>query len=164
VDFPKGVVPNLFGPYALVVVEGMGRAGARVEADSILIKHENEFFADRPPEGDRLLKEDATKRGDVASPTRREEVHLPPASPTADMRGALLDEGFGDERLHVLVHVVNADPDGLGDRFLRHLGRGLVALGESVVVEQVEENLLLHRETSNRHGRWAPPNSDRVPR
>lgn len=51
VDYPKGVVPNLFGPYALVIVEGTGRRGGYVQADSIIIKHENEFYAGKPPEG-----------------------------------------------------------------------------------------------------------------
>ncbi|MDA0270217.1 MAG: cytochrome c maturation protein CcmE [Chloroflexi bacterium] len=48
VQFDEGVVPNLFGPYALVVVEGTGRRGL-VEASSLIIKHEDEFFADTPP-------------------------------------------------------------------------------------------------------------------
>ena len=51
VDYPRGVVPNLFGPYALVIVEGTGKSASHVQADSIIIKHENEFYADRPPEG-----------------------------------------------------------------------------------------------------------------
>lgn len=49
IRFEHGVVPNMFGPYALVVVEGTGRAGGVVDADSIIIKHEDEFFADTPP-------------------------------------------------------------------------------------------------------------------
>ncbi|PKN81171.1 MAG: hypothetical protein CVU47_07830 [Chloroflexi bacterium HGW-Chloroflexi-9] len=49
VRFEEGVVPNMFGPYALVVVEGTGRSGGVVEADSIIIKHEDEFFSDTPP-------------------------------------------------------------------------------------------------------------------
>ena len=48
VTFEEGVVPNLFGPYALVVVEGRGVAGG-VIADSLIIKHEDEFFSDTPP-------------------------------------------------------------------------------------------------------------------
>lgn len=48
VTFEEGVVPNLFGPYALVVVEGRGVAGG-VVADSLIIKHEDEFFSDTPP-------------------------------------------------------------------------------------------------------------------
>ncbi len=48
VSFEDGVVPNLFGPYALVVVEGTGIAGG-VDADNVIIKHEDEFFADTPP-------------------------------------------------------------------------------------------------------------------
>ncbi|MFA7248813.1 MAG: cytochrome c maturation protein CcmE [Dehalococcoidia bacterium] len=51
VDYPKGVIPNMFGPWALVIVEGTGRADRRVQADSIIIKHENEFYADKPPDG-----------------------------------------------------------------------------------------------------------------
>ena len=51
VSFPKGVVPNLFGPYALVIVEGAGKQGPSVQADAILIKHENEFYANQPPAG-----------------------------------------------------------------------------------------------------------------
>ncbi len=48
VTYDKGVVPNLFGPYALVVVEGVGVPGG-VDADNIIIKHEDEFWADQPP-------------------------------------------------------------------------------------------------------------------
>ena len=51
VDYPKGVVPNLFGPYALVIVEGKGHGAGQVQADSIIIKHENEFYEGKPPEG-----------------------------------------------------------------------------------------------------------------
>lgn len=63
VDYPKGVVPNLFGPYALVIVEGKGRSGSLVHADSIIIKHENEFYADQPPDdsiSSHFVKPDAT--------------------------------------------------------------------------------------------------------
>ena len=49
ITFEEGVVPNLFGPFALVVVEGRGVAGG-VQADSI-IKHENEYFSETPPPG-----------------------------------------------------------------------------------------------------------------
>jgi len=49
VSYEEGVVPNLFGPYALVVVEGTALSGGRVEARNLIIKHEDEFFADRPP-------------------------------------------------------------------------------------------------------------------
>jgi len=48
ITFEEGVVPNLFGPYALVVVEGQGVEGG-VVADSLIIKHEDEFFSDTPP-------------------------------------------------------------------------------------------------------------------
>lgn len=48
VRFEDGVVPNLFGPYAMVVVEGTGVPGG-VDADSVIIKHEDEFFSDTPP-------------------------------------------------------------------------------------------------------------------
>lgn len=51
VSFPHGVVPNLFGPYALVIVEGRGEGASQVAADSVLIKHENQFFANTPPDG-----------------------------------------------------------------------------------------------------------------
>lgn len=49
ITFEKGVVPNMFGPYALVVVEGRGVPGG-VDADSLIIKHEDEFFSDTPPD------------------------------------------------------------------------------------------------------------------
>jgi len=49
VTFEEGVVPNLFGPFALVVVEGRGVEGG-VDADSLIIKHEDEFFSDTPPD------------------------------------------------------------------------------------------------------------------
>lgn len=64
VDYPKGVVPNLFGPYAMVVVEGTGKGGNLVKADSIIIKHENEFYADKPDDGSissHFVKPDETK-------------------------------------------------------------------------------------------------------
>ena len=64
VDYPKGVVPNLFGPYAMVVVEGTGKGGSLVRADSIIIKHENEFYADKPDDGSissHFVKPDDTK-------------------------------------------------------------------------------------------------------
>ena len=73
VDYPKGVVPNLFGPYALVIVEGTARRGGVVQADSIIIKHENEFYADRPAEGSissRFVKPDATATYQPGIPRR----------------------------------------------------------------------------------------------
>ncbi len=63
VEYPKGVVPGLFGPWVLVIVEGSGRGAGHVQADSILIKHENEFYAGAPPEGSissKFVKPDAT--------------------------------------------------------------------------------------------------------
>ncbi|MPZ98065.1 MAG: hypothetical protein GEU80_01810 [Dehalococcoidia bacterium] len=45
-----GVVPNLFGPNAFVVVEGTADAPDHIDARSVIIKHENEFYADEPPE------------------------------------------------------------------------------------------------------------------
>lgn len=73
VDYPKGVVPNLFGPYAMVVVEGTGRRDGVVQADSIIIKHEDEFYADQPPEGSissKFVKPDATNPVPTGTPTR----------------------------------------------------------------------------------------------
>lgn len=48
IQFEEGVVPNLFGPFALVIAEGRGVSGG-VEASSLIIKHEDEFWADTPP-------------------------------------------------------------------------------------------------------------------
>lgn len=48
VTYEDGVVPNLFSAYALVVVEGTGVPGG-VDASSIIIKHEDEFFSEMPP-------------------------------------------------------------------------------------------------------------------
>lgn len=73
VDYPKGVVPNLFGPYAMVVVEGKGRPNGVVQADSIIIKHEDEFYADQPPEGSissKFVKPDATNPVPTGTPVR----------------------------------------------------------------------------------------------
>lgn len=68
VTFEDGVVPNLFGPYALVVVEGRGVAGG-VVADSLIIKHEDEFFSDMPP-SDSISSHfvDPTESADSAGP------------------------------------------------------------------------------------------------
>lgn len=50
VDY-DGVVPNLFGPNAFVVVEGTADRTGHIAADSVIIKHENEFFSETPPPG-----------------------------------------------------------------------------------------------------------------
>ena len=49
VDFIGQTIPTLFGPYALVIVEGVGITNC-ITADLIIIKHENEFFAGSVPE------------------------------------------------------------------------------------------------------------------
>lgn len=46
-----GVVPNLFGPYAFVVIDGTSDRPGHLEASSVVIKHENEFIAGTPPPG-----------------------------------------------------------------------------------------------------------------
>jgi len=48
IRFEEGVVPNLFGPFALVIAEGRGIPGG-VDASSLIIKHEDEFWSDTPP-------------------------------------------------------------------------------------------------------------------
>jgi len=50
VSYPDGVVPNLFGPYALVIVEGEATAPGAIDADQVIIKHEDEFFSGEPPD------------------------------------------------------------------------------------------------------------------
>jgi cytochrome c-type biogenesis protein CcmE len=44
----EGVVPNLFGPGAFVVVDGVTAEEGRLRASSVIIKHENEFFTELP--------------------------------------------------------------------------------------------------------------------
>ncbi len=45
-----GIVPNLFTEGAFVVVEGsLDGSGETLSANSVIIKHENEFFSDTPP-------------------------------------------------------------------------------------------------------------------
>ncbi len=44
-----GGYPSLFGPNALVIVEGLAGADGHIDASSVIIKHENEFVTD--PEG-----------------------------------------------------------------------------------------------------------------
>jgi cytochrome c-type biogenesis protein CcmE len=44
-----GIVPNLFTANAFVVVEGGLHDDGHFDADNVVIKHENEFFADTPP-------------------------------------------------------------------------------------------------------------------
>lgn len=43
-----GIKPNLFGPGAFVVVEGVAEGSGRLRASSVIIKHESEFFAATP--------------------------------------------------------------------------------------------------------------------
>lgn len=46
----EGIVPNLFTEGAFVVVEGsLDSSGETLSANSVIIKHENEFFSDTPP-------------------------------------------------------------------------------------------------------------------
>lgn len=49
--FYTGVVPNLFGPHAFVVVDGTSDRPGHLNASSVVIKHENEFIAGTPPAG-----------------------------------------------------------------------------------------------------------------
>jgi len=51
VSYPQGVVPSLFGPYALVIVDGEASDIGKINATQVIIKHENEFFSGSPPEG-----------------------------------------------------------------------------------------------------------------
>lgn len=44
-----GVVPNLFGPFTFVVIDGVASSPALLIASEVRIKHENEFFAETPP-------------------------------------------------------------------------------------------------------------------
>lgn len=41
-----GGYPSLFGPNTLVIVEGFTGPGGRIDASSVIIKHENEFVTD----------------------------------------------------------------------------------------------------------------------
>jgi len=41
-----GIVPNLFGPQAFVVVEGTVEGPNQLHATDVIIKHENEFVSD----------------------------------------------------------------------------------------------------------------------
>ena len=41
-----GGYPSLFGPNALVIVEGVSGPGGGIDASSVIIKHENEFVTD----------------------------------------------------------------------------------------------------------------------
>ena len=60
-----GVVPNLFGPYAFVVIDGTSDRAGHLTASSVVIKHENEFIAGTPPAGS--ISSDILKG--LASPT-----------------------------------------------------------------------------------------------
>lgn len=40
-----GIKPNLFGPRAFVIVEGVADAPGHLNASSVIIKHESEFIA-----------------------------------------------------------------------------------------------------------------------
>jgi cytochrome c-type biogenesis protein CcmE len=42
----NGIKPNLFGPRAFVIVEGVADAPGHLTASSVIIKHESEFVTD----------------------------------------------------------------------------------------------------------------------
>jgi cytochrome c-type biogenesis protein CcmE len=46
-----GVVPGLFGPMAFVIVEGTATGRNEISGDNVIIRHEDEFFSEPPPEG-----------------------------------------------------------------------------------------------------------------
>ena len=60
-----GVLPNLFGPYAFVVVDGTSDRAGHLNASSVVIKHENEFISGTAPAGS--ISSDILKG--LASPT-----------------------------------------------------------------------------------------------
>lgn len=45
-----GVVPGLFGPMAFVIVEGRAISGTELEGDQVIIRHEDEFYSETPPD------------------------------------------------------------------------------------------------------------------
>ena len=55
-----GVVPNLFGPGAFVVVDGVRDEAGRLTASSVIIKHENEFYSETPAPTDAAAPAPAT--------------------------------------------------------------------------------------------------------
>lgn len=55
-----GVVPNLFGPGAFVVVDGVAHEAGALRASSVIIKHENEFFTEMPEPPDTAAPAPAT--------------------------------------------------------------------------------------------------------
>lgn len=44
-----GIKPNLFGPGAFVVIEGTSEGAGKLQASSVIIKHENEFLMSPTP-------------------------------------------------------------------------------------------------------------------
>ncbi len=62
-----GVVPNLFGPYAFVVIDGKSDRPGHLEASSVVIKHENEFMSGTPAPGS--ISSDILKGMASPSPT-----------------------------------------------------------------------------------------------
>jgi len=48
ISYPEGAIPNLFGPNAFVVVEGLAAGPGVIDASSVIIKHEDEFLTGTP--------------------------------------------------------------------------------------------------------------------
>lgn len=57
-----GVVPGLFGPMAFVIVEGRAVSANELDGDQVIIRHEDEFYSETPPE-------DSISRYYVPTPT-----------------------------------------------------------------------------------------------
>jgi cytochrome c-type biogenesis protein CcmE len=49
ISYTEGAIPNLFGPNAFVVVEGVAAGTGVIDASSVIIKHEDEFLTGTPP-------------------------------------------------------------------------------------------------------------------
>lgn len=50
IHYDGGVVPGLFGPMAFVIVEGSAVSTQELEGDHVIIRHEDEFYSEMPPE------------------------------------------------------------------------------------------------------------------
>jgi len=48
ISYTEGALPNLFGPNAFVVVEGVAAGAGVIDASSLIIKHEDEFLTGTP--------------------------------------------------------------------------------------------------------------------
>ena len=81
----------------------------------------------------------------------REKIRLLLALVPLDARALFFDDAVGDEFLHGARDIAPRDLDGLADAPLGDLRGDFVFVGEILVIHQVQNDAVLHRQSLKGH-------------